>query len=136
MLTWWMIILLLIYVAICFMLMGAILLQSGKGGGLSSLAGGSSGLSDAIGATGAEKMMNKITTGVAVGFMLMAILLSLLGRYGNNGSRSEVFGEGAGAAAPPLAEEMAIPGEMAPEEMPLEPVIPAEAPELPVEPAP
>ena len=134
MLTWWMIILLIIYVLICFMLMAAILLQSGKGGGLSSLAGGSSGLSDAIGATGAERMMNKITTGVAVGFMLMAILLSLLGRYGDNGSRSEVLGGAEGAAAP-MAEEMPVPGEMAPDEVPLDPVIPAEAPELPMEPA-
>lgn len=134
MLTWWMIILLIIYVLICFMLMAAILLQSGKGGGLSSLAGGSSGLSDAIGATGAEKMMNKITTGVAIGFMLMAILLSLLGRYGGGRTESEVFG-GAEGAAPPTAEELPVPQEGTPDEVPLDPVIPADAPELPMEPA-
>src|SRR5690606_10245550 len=105
MLTWWMIILLFIYVVICFLLMGAILLQSGKGGGLSSLAGAGGGIGDAIGATGAEKTMNKITTGVAVSFMLMAILLSLLGRYlGPGEGRSEVFGDGAAAPAPVVQE--------------------------------
>ncbi len=132
MLSWWMIILLIIYVTICLMLMAAILLQSGKGGGLSSLAGGSSGLSDAIGATGAEKMMNRVTTGVAVSFMLMAILLSLLGRYTGPDHNSEVFGSGdAGPAT------LDIPS-MAPvdtDEMPLEPVIPSELPELPLDPA-
>jgi protein translocase SecG subunit len=76
MLTWWMIILLFVYVVICILLMIAILLQSGKGGGLSSLAsGGASGIADAIGATGAERTMNKITTIIAVSFMVMAILL-------------------------------------------------------------
>lgn len=135
MLTWWMVILLIIYIIICFLLMGAILLQSGKGGGLSSLAGGSSGLSDAIGATGAEKMMNKVTTGVAISFMLMAILLSLLGRYQGGAEQSEVFGEGDGAAAP-VVDEMPVQDEGAPDEVPMDPVIPTEAPELPTEPAP
>lgn len=138
MLTWWMVILLIIYVIICFLLMGAILLQSGKGGGLSSLASAGGGLTDAIGATGAEKTMNKITTAVAVGFMVMAIVLSLLGRYlGPGEGSSEIFGEGAAAVAP-VVEEIPMPepagGEAAgvDAEAPLEPVIPSQAPELPV----
>lgn len=138
MLTWWMVILLIIYVVICFLLMGAILLQSGKGGGLSSLASASGGLSEAIGATGAEKTMNKITTAVAVSFMLLAIILSLLGRYlGPDKAGSEIFGDGAAAPAPmvqelPVSAQDDAAGAGISTEVPLEPVIPAEAPELPV----
>jgi preprotein translocase subunit SecG len=133
MLSWWMIILLIIYVTICLLLMATILLQSGKGGGLSSLAGGSSGLSDAIGATGAEKMMNRVTTGVAVSFMLMAILLSLLGRFTGPDRNSEVFGSD---AAQPAAREIPSMAPAETDEVPLEPVIPSELPELPVDSAP
>jgi preprotein translocase subunit SecG len=98
MLTWWMIILLFVYVVICILLMVAILLQSGKGGGLSSLASGG-GIADAIGSTGAERTMNKVTTFVAVSFMLMAILLSLLGAYRSQNGRSEIFDDAPAAAA-------------------------------------
>lgn len=104
MLTWWMIILLLVYVVICMLLMAAILLQSGKGGGLSSLAGASSGISEAIGATGAEKTMNKITSGIAIAFMLLAILLSVISRFiSPEGQTSEVFGS---ASPAPVVETL------------------------------
>lgn len=104
MLTWWMILLLFVYVVVCMLLMAAILLQSGKGGGLSSLAGASSGISEAIGATGAEKTMNKITSGIAVGFMLLAILLSVLSRFiSPEGQTSEVFGS---ASTAPVVETL------------------------------
>lgn len=107
MLTWWMIILLLVYVVVCMLLMAAILLQSGKGGGLSSLAGASSGISEAIGATGAEKTMNKITSGIAIGFMLLAILLSVLSRFiSPEGQTSEVFGSSSPA---PVVETLPAP---------------------------
>jgi preprotein translocase subunit SecG len=100
-----MIILLFIYVVICMLLMIAILLQSGKGGGLSSLAsGGGGGIADAIGATGAERTMNKLTTGIAVSFMLMAILLSVLGAYRSQNGQSEIF-----SGAPPAAASAAFP---------------------------
>ena len=82
---WWIIILLLIYFVFCLLLMGVILIQAGKGGGLSSLGASSSGIADAIGSTGAEKTLNKITTVIAVGFFVLAIILSIWGSAGNKG---------------------------------------------------
>lgn len=71
-------VLLIIYAVACAFLIFVILIQSGKGGGLSSLGSASQGLSDSLGATGAEKTLNKLTTGSAVLFMVIAIALSLV----------------------------------------------------------
>lgn len=103
MLTWWLILLLLVYFGVILMLIGIILIQSGKGGGLSSLAQSSSGIGDAIGATGVEKTLNKLTTYVAVAFFLMAIGISLLSsaRSGKR-SASDILSEGAPAATAPV----------------------------------
>lgn len=79
MLNWWMLILLGIYFIICFLMMGVILIQSGKGGGLSSLGSSAGGITDALGATGLEKTLNKVTTGIAIAFGLFAVGLSILG---------------------------------------------------------
>ena len=68
-----------IYFLACAILIFVILIQSGKGGGLSSLGSASQGISDALGATGAEKALNRMTTWAAVGFMVLAIVLSLAG---------------------------------------------------------
>jgi len=70
---------LVIYTAACLFLIFVILIQSGKGGGLSSLGSSSQGISEALGATGAERTLNKLTTWSAVAFMVLAILLSLAG---------------------------------------------------------
>lgn len=90
----WLIPVLLIYFIVCILLMGIILLQSGKGGGLSTLGSAAGGISDALGATGAEKTLNKITTGIAVGFMVLAIILSIAGSTGTGGDAGEeLFGD-------------------------------------------
>lgn len=97
---WWMGILLIIYVLACIFLIMVILLQSGsKGGGLSSLGSASSGIQDTLGATGAEKTLNKMTTVAAVLFMVLAIVLSLGGRYTMTRTQ-EIIGEPGPAAAP------------------------------------
>lgn len=75
----WFPILLLLYAATCLFLIMVILLQSGKEGGLSSLGSASQGLSDALGASSAERTLNRMTTYSAVGFMVLAILLSFIG---------------------------------------------------------
>jgi preprotein translocase subunit SecG len=79
-LPWYFWILLLIYVGVCVFLILVVLLQSGKGGGISSLMGGSS-LGDQLGATGAEKTLNKWTTICAVSFGVLAITLTLIGAH-------------------------------------------------------
>ncbi len=53
-----------------------ILLQSGKGGGLAGSLGG--GVSTAMfGGQGADKVMTRLTTGLAAAFMVLAILISI-----------------------------------------------------------
>ena len=70
---------LIVYIILCLGLIFFILIQSGKGGGLSSLGGASEALSESLGATGAEKTLTRITTFSAVGFMVLAIVLALMG---------------------------------------------------------
>jgi protein translocase SecG subunit len=67
----------IVYVFACAVLIFVILIQAGdKGGGLSSLGSSNQGISDALGATGAEKTLNKWTTWCACTFILLAIALS------------------------------------------------------------
>jgi len=55
-----------------------VLVQSGKGGGLSGLVGAGSTLGDHLGATGAEKTLNRWTSYCAVGFLILNLSLVLL----------------------------------------------------------
>ncbi len=104
MLSWWMLILLGIYFIICFLMMGVILIQSGKGGGLSSLGSSAGGITDALGATGLEKTLNKVTTGIAIAFGLFAMGLSILGSMRARSPSDTVLG----ATHPQI--EQTIPG--------------------------
>lgn len=97
--SWWMIILLFIYALICLFLILVILIQSGKGGGLSSLGSASQGISEALGATGAERMLNKVTTGAAIGFMVLAIAISIMGKWSVH-SAENVFPDSEQVATP------------------------------------
>ncbi|MCD6384165.1 preprotein translocase subunit SecG [Candidatus Sumerlaeota bacterium] len=71
-------ILLIGYVFICLFLILLILMQAGKGGGLSGLVGGSA-LADTFGATGAEKTLSRWTTYLAIVFFVLSIGLTILG---------------------------------------------------------
>ncbi len=74
----WTFLLILLYAVACIILIFFILIQSGKGGGLSSLGSASQGISDAFGTTGAERALNKLTTYAAVGYIVLAILITLV----------------------------------------------------------
>ncbi|HOE95310.1 MAG TPA: preprotein translocase subunit SecG [Candidatus Sumerlaeota bacterium] len=108
--VWLLGILLFIYTIACLFLIFVILIQSGKGGGLSSLASASQGLSDSLGTTGAERTLNRMTTWAASGFMVLAILISLIGGTTISESRS-IIGETPGGVAQPVT---GIPGTEAP----------------------
>lgn len=69
----------LVYLLASAFLVLVVLVQSGKGGGLSGLVGAGSGLGDTLGATGAEKTLNRWTTYAAVGFICLNILLVAVG---------------------------------------------------------
>lgn len=74
----WLTILIIGYFFITILLVLVILMQSGKGGGLSGLAGATP-LADAFGATGAEKTLKRWTTYLATAFFILSIGLTLIG---------------------------------------------------------
>ena len=66
-----------IFVLVCFMLMGIILLQSSKTGGMGTAMGGQA-INTAFGGHGADKLLVKITSGLAVAFMVLAITIGMM----------------------------------------------------------
>ena len=66
-----------IFVMICIMLMGIILLQSSKTGGMGTAMGGQA-INTAYGGHGADKLLVRITSGLAVAFMVMAIIIGMM----------------------------------------------------------
>ncbi len=80
-------VLIIVHVFLCLGLMAIILLQGGKGADLASVfGGGTSGT--AFGVTGAEPFVAKVTTAIAVGFLLSCIILSYF--YTPSGARSVI----------------------------------------------
>ncbi|MCH7852119.1 MAG: preprotein translocase subunit SecG [Candidatus Marinimicrobia bacterium] len=64
------------HIIVAALLITVILLQSGRGGGLAGTLGG--GVSTAMfGGQGADKVMTRLTTGLAAAFMVLAILISI-----------------------------------------------------------
>jgi preprotein translocase subunit SecG len=117
-------IMLILYTIACFVLIFVILIQSGKGGGLSSLGSASQGLSEALGATGAEKTLNRLTTWCAAGFVILALMLSIVGKH-TFGNRT-LIGKGTPAAQQsPQAPVGANPGKNVPAQAPAAPAAPA-----------
>jgi preprotein translocase subunit SecG len=71
-----------IHVLACFFLIGVVLLQTGKGADVGAVFGGSS--STLFGSTGAGNFLTKLTTGIAILFMLTSVFLT----YGSARQRS------------------------------------------------
>jgi len=96
-------VLIVAHVLLCVGLMAIILLQGGKGADLASVfGGGTSGT--AFGVTGAEPFVAKVTTAVAVGFLLSCIILSYF--YTPSGAGS-VIQQGAGQQSSQTSPEAA-----------------------------
>ena len=70
-----------IHLLICFALVVAVLLQSGRGGGLAGAFGGGA-AQTFFGGRGAATFLSKTTAWLAVGFMVMSILLAILSSRG------------------------------------------------------
>ena len=66
-----------IFVLVCIMLMGIILLQSSKTGGMGTAMGGQA-INTAFGGHGADKLLVRITSGLAVVFMVLAIAIGMM----------------------------------------------------------
>src|SRR5215510_1682172 len=83
-----------LYVFVCLVLLGVILLQQGKGGDMASAFGGGNSQA-AFGARGSATLLAKITTAFAALFMLGAMALGIMGQRSGGSLMS-------GTAAPPV----------------------------------
>ena len=68
-------ILMVIFIGICLLLIFIILLQSSKGDSLSGIFGGA-GMQSFFGGRGAATFLSKLTTGLAIGFILLSLILA------------------------------------------------------------
>ena len=71
-------ILIFLFVLVCFMLVGIILLQSSKTGGMGAAIGGQA-MNEAFGGEGADKLLVRLTGGLAFSFMFLAIMIGWIG---------------------------------------------------------
>jgi preprotein translocase subunit SecG len=117
-----------IYVLVCLVLLGVILLQQGRGGDIASAFGGSSSQA-AFGARSGATLLTKVTAVCAVLFMLGALALAIVRQSGP----SSVV-RGAAPAAPQSAPAKSVP--TAPASSVPAPATPAPASPAPAAPAP
>jgi preprotein translocase subunit SecG len=90
--------LVVLHVILGFAIVGIVLLQAGKGADIGSAFGGG-GTQAVFGSMGTPTLLGKITTGVAIVFMLTSFGLTLIG-----GERAgSVVRSGPGPSAPPPA---------------------------------
>lgn len=74
----------IVFVPVCIVLTLIILLQDSKGEGLSSSAFGGAEMQSVLGGHGAASLLSKLTTWVAIGFMVISLFLMRF--YGETGS--------------------------------------------------
>lgn len=70
--------LIVVHLLVSFLLVITILMQASKGGGLSGAFGGTGASSAIFGGRGAATFLSKVTTSLAVAFMVISVLISLL----------------------------------------------------------
>jgi preprotein translocase subunit SecG len=80
-------VIIILHVCICVALILIVLLQKGKGAGMGAAFGGSS--QTVFGSAGATTLLHKVTTVVAVVFMLTSLGLSFLFSHGSTSSVME-----------------------------------------------
>ncbi|HEU5406746.1 MAG TPA: preprotein translocase subunit SecG [Nitrospira sp.] len=90
-----------IHVFICFLMIGAILLQSGKGAEIGAAFGGSS--QTVFGSRGPANFLSKLTVVVAAVFMVTSLTLAILAKQRNVSSTIINMQQKSEPAAPPSA---------------------------------
>jgi preprotein translocase subunit SecG len=99
-----------VHIMVCLFLVGIVLLQHGKGADIGATFGGGN---TVFGSEGPVPMLNKITTAVAIIFMITSISLAYLGANLGTGSVMEEV------AAPVVTEIPAEPVETGPVQVPM-----------------
>lgn len=93
----------IVHVLVCMLLIGAVLLQSGKGGGLAGSIGGGMGSSSVLGGRTATTFLSKATTVLATVFMVSCLVQSIAFQNAQQGpatATERMIQEG---ALPPIA---------------------------------
>jgi len=91
-------IIVLLHVCVCVALILIVLLQKGKGAGMGAAFGGSS--QTVFGSAGATTLLHKVTTGIAIVFMLTSLGLSF---FFGKGATSSIM-EDVKPSQPPVAQ--------------------------------
>jgi len=91
----------IVHVLICFLMIGAILLQSGKGAEIGAAFGGSS--QTVFGSRGPANFLSKFTVIVAAVFMVTSLTLAILAKQRNFSSTVIDLQQNSEPAAPPSA---------------------------------
>jgi preprotein translocase subunit SecG len=76
-------IVLFVFVIVCLLLIGIILLQTSQSGGMGSIGGGNNFLDGALGSQGADSLLLKTTTVLAVIFMSLAVVINIIDNPGS-----------------------------------------------------
>ena len=99
-----------LHVLVSILLIGAVLMQSGKGTGLASTFGGTGVTGGVFGGRGAAPFLTKATTVFAILFMLTSVSLNFI----SPGSRAStvieraIRGNRAGKVEPPITNQMPV----------------------------
>ncbi len=103
--------LIIIHITVCLFLIGIVLLQHGKGADIGATFGGSS--QSLFGSEGPLPLLNKITTFVAVVFMVTSISLAYISAHRGSGSVMSGVSNGQPAAEEPAKQEaeLVVPAE-------------------------
>lgn len=89
----------IVHVLVCFLMIGAILLQSGKGAEIGASFGGSS--QTVFGSRGPANFLSKFTVAVAAVFMVTSFTLAILAKQQNFASTVIDMQQKSPAATPP-----------------------------------
>ena len=103
----------IVHVLMCFAIIAIVLLQSGKGADIGSAFGGA-GSQAVFGSMGTPTLLGKITTGVAIVFMLTSFSLAMLGGERSSSVVRDPAPATAPAATPPATPAPATPAPPAP----------------------
>ncbi|HEY5931999.1 MAG TPA: preprotein translocase subunit SecG [Nitrospira sp.] len=91
----------IVHIFICFLMIGAILLQSGKGAEIGAAFGGSS--QTVFGSRGPANFLSKLTVVVAAVFMVTSLTLAILAKQRNSASTIIDMQPKSEPTAPPAA---------------------------------
>ena len=81
----------IVHVFVCLVLMGVVLLQQGKGGGMGSAFGGAS--AQVFGGSGAGNLLTRATAICAAIFMLTSVSLAYMSSSGDRALKAKVAAE-------------------------------------------